>query len=227
MGNTTDTFEAFCRDKGLTQADLDMIARELSARVASTTNGKGHYELPPVPDGFRPWSEDAAMVFKEDRSTTNDEQAKYGKEGDRPKQGAKWLPNSETFGHHVILLEQPKREPMLNYDWLGNMDDAAKGYVDNLREPLRSDPVVAGIALEAFKAGRNLPALELAKANTMIDKGVLIMGPWVRPRVCKRSDGLYYRNDPMELAPVTGIFTEITKDEYDRLVSQGAKIIEP
>ncbi len=173
MGNTTDTFEAFCRDKGLTQADLDMIARELSARVASTTNGKGHYELPPVPDGFRPWSEDAAMVFKEDRSTTNDEQAKYGKEGDRPKQGAKWLPNSETFGHHVILLEQPKREPMLNYDWLGNMDDAAKGYVDNLREPLRSDPVVAGIALEAFKAGRNLPALELAKANTMIDKGVL------------------------------------------------------
>ena len=69
--------------------------------------------------------------------------------------------------------DQPKREPMLNYDWLGNMDDAAKGYVDNLREPLRSDPVVAGIALEAFKAGRNLPALELAKASTMIDKGVL------------------------------------------------------
>lgn len=43
MGDTTDNFEAFCRDKGLTQAELDMIARELSARVANTTNTFEHF----------------------------------------------------------------------------------------------------------------------------------------------------------------------------------------
>jgi hypothetical protein len=38
--------------------------------------------------------------------TTNDEQTPYG---EQTKQGAQWLPKSETFGHHVIPLDQPNR----------------------------------------------------------------------------------------------------------------------
>ena len=62
---------------------------------------------------------------------------------------------------------------------------SALEYVDNLREEFKGDPTIAGIAEQAFIAGRMNPAIELAALQAKITGGELILRSEVEAMISK------------------------------------------
>lgn len=180
-------------------------------------------------------NEDIADRIEAFASTTNDEQGRWIILGSSVD--GKFTPDQEAI-YAGVKFEKVKAAtaPLLSDEVLAMV----------ARHASSGDALIAGIAIaEEMQRRKNKSEEWLMRdghatykklydeyrayekaIDAKIASGELITSEQLPVRVARGRDGLLYRNHWIKPSPVEGFHDVITKEEFDRLVSEGAKITE-